>query len=174
MRFLVVNADDFNLTENVSRAIFKAHDRGIVTSTSVFCNLPLSKFQLTGLQKRKTLGIGLHLNLTFGEPLSKPNLVSSLVDREGFLKRLDQFKKSRIELKLQMEELLRFDGLWNQLSCFPPPYRFENVVLAVAAFPDTSWALAVTVCWPELHEICTGAVYGLVVSVKNGAAAAST
>jgi predicted glycoside hydrolase/deacetylase ChbG (UPF0249 family) len=31
--FLIVNADDFNLTEGVSRGIREAHRHGIVTST---------------------------------------------------------------------------------------------------------------------------------------------
>jgi len=66
MRLLIVNADDFNLTEGISRAIFSAHDRGIVNSTSVMINFPISNFQFEGLKKRPDLGTGLHLNVTSG------------------------------------------------------------------------------------------------------------
>ena len=34
-RLLIVNADDFGLTEGISRGILHAHRQGIVTSTSV-------------------------------------------------------------------------------------------------------------------------------------------
>ncbi len=83
MRFLIVNGDDFNLTEGISRAISQAHDRGILTSTSVMINMPLSKFQLQGLVGRKNLGIGLHLNATFGFPVSGLERRSALVDSSG-------------------------------------------------------------------------------------------
>jgi predicted glycoside hydrolase/deacetylase ChbG (UPF0249 family) len=81
--FVIVNADDFNLTEGVSRGILAAHRGGIVTSTTVMVNLP-------GLEKSRDLarecprlGLGLHLNLTFGPPLLPPDRVPSLVDVGG-------------------------------------------------------------------------------------------
>ncbi len=80
---LIVNADDFNLTEGVSRGILEAHRHGIVTSTTVLVNLP-------GLVQRRDLaaeaphlGLGLHLNLTFGPPVLPPSRVPSLVDAGG-------------------------------------------------------------------------------------------
>ncbi len=39
-RTLIVNADDFGLTEGVSRGILEAHRRGIVTSTTLLVNGP--------------------------------------------------------------------------------------------------------------------------------------
>ena len=38
MRQLIVNADDFGLTEEVSTGIVDAHLRGIVTSTTIMAN----------------------------------------------------------------------------------------------------------------------------------------
>lgn len=66
MRHLIVNADDFNLTEGISRAVFLTHDKGIVNSTSVMINLPISKSQFEGLRRRPNLATGLHLNVTSG------------------------------------------------------------------------------------------------------------
>ncbi len=71
MRYLIVNADDFNLTQGISRAVFCAHDRGIVNSTSVMINFPLSSYQISGLSKRPGLSVGLHLNVTSGSPKFK-------------------------------------------------------------------------------------------------------
>ena len=38
MRRLIINADDFGLTAGVNRAIVEAHQRGIVTSTTLMAN----------------------------------------------------------------------------------------------------------------------------------------
>lgn len=80
MKYLVVNADDFGLTSGVSRGILNAHHKGIVTSTTILVNLPVHA-ELLGQLKATRLGVGLHLNLTLGMPLSPP--VPSLVDSEG-------------------------------------------------------------------------------------------
>ena len=41
-RFLIVNADDFGLSEGVNRGIIEAHERGIVTSASLMVLKPAS------------------------------------------------------------------------------------------------------------------------------------
>ncbi len=81
-RTLIVNADDFGLTRGVSRGILDAHRRGIVTSTTVMVNRPIDAALIEEL-KASELGVGLHLNLTLGAPVSNPGRVPSLVDAEG-------------------------------------------------------------------------------------------
>jgi len=78
-RALIVNADDFNLTAGVSRGIAEAHRAGIVTSTTVMVNLPGLRDSLRYIQDLPRLGLGLHLNLTFGPPVSPPDKVHSLL-----------------------------------------------------------------------------------------------
>ncbi|MBI4611384.1 MAG: ChbG/HpnK family deacetylase [Candidatus Rokubacteria bacterium] len=82
MKYLIVNADDFGLTVGVSRGILEASRHGIVTSTTLLVNLPVSVELLAEL-KATRLGVGLHLNLTLGRPLSPASAVPSLVDAEG-------------------------------------------------------------------------------------------
>ena len=82
MKQLIVNADDFNLTRGVSRGILEAHARGIVTSTTVMINLPPDEALFAELA-RSTLGIGLHVNLTLGRPVTSAAELPSLVDAEG-------------------------------------------------------------------------------------------
>jgi len=82
-RALVVNADDFGVTAGVSRGILEAHRRGIVSSTTAMVNLapqPETDAEALGLPR---LGVGLHLNLTWGGPVLPAALVPSLVDGEG-------------------------------------------------------------------------------------------
>ncbi|MFA6600241.1 MAG: ChbG/HpnK family deacetylase [Candidatus Omnitrophota bacterium] len=83
MKRLIVNADDCNLTKAVTEAILDCHGRGIVSSTTFLINLPLRSAQVKRLKARKSLGVGLHLNVTLGQPLSAPEEVRSLTGAEG-------------------------------------------------------------------------------------------
>ena len=79
MRALIVNADDFGLTRGVSAGILAAHRLGIVTSTTVLVTANPDREQLA--QARAAgLGLGLHVNLTHGRPLTRGR---SLVDAAG-------------------------------------------------------------------------------------------
>lgn len=81
---LIVNADDLGLSPGVNRGVIEAHTRGIVTSTTVMINLPDAPAGLEGVKAQAAgLGVGLHLNLTYGRPVSPPNRVRSLVDEDG-------------------------------------------------------------------------------------------
>lgn len=96
-RRLIVNADDFNLTPGVTRGILLAHDRGIVTSTTILINLPLELALVRETSKRKRLGMGLHLNITLGRPVSPPQKIRSLLGPEGnFQRPLDYGKKKPV------------------------------------------------------------------------------
>jgi len=83
---LIVNADDFNLSPGVSRGIFEAAAAGVLTSTTVMINLPADNEILRDL-RGSSLGVGLHLNLTFGAPVLPAWEVRSLVDGDGWLLR---------------------------------------------------------------------------------------
>ena len=93
-RRLIVNADDFNLTPGVTRGILKAHDQGMVMSTTVLINLPLEPALVRRASRRKQLGVGLHLNITLGRPVSPPGKIRTLLKPEGNFRRpLDYFEK---------------------------------------------------------------------------------
>lgn len=80
---LIVNADDFGISRGVNRGIVEAHRTGLVTSASLMANLPSAEDALTRAAICPDLGLGLHLTLTAGQPLSRPDLVPTLVDRHG-------------------------------------------------------------------------------------------
>jgi predicted glycoside hydrolase/deacetylase ChbG (UPF0249 family) len=60
---LVVNADDFGLSDGVNRGIVEAHERGIVTSTSLMVRQPAAEAAAEYARGRGSLGVGLHLDL---------------------------------------------------------------------------------------------------------------
>jgi predicted glycoside hydrolase/deacetylase ChbG (UPF0249 family) len=115
-RTLIVNADDFGLTGGVSRGILEAHRSGVVTSTTVIVNRPIDPTLVEALLTSR-LGVGLHLNLTLGRPLSDPRRVPSLVDPEGaFFRDPRQVAsrarpdEARIELGTQIDAFRRLIG----------------------------------------------------------------
>jgi len=80
---LIVNADDFGLTEKVNQAIIKGHQQGIITSTSLLAN-GIAFDSAVALAKQFTsLGVGVHINLTEGVPLSAPLGLQGLVNPAG-------------------------------------------------------------------------------------------
>jgi predicted glycoside hydrolase/deacetylase ChbG (UPF0249 family) len=85
MKFLVVNADDFGLTENVNRGILDAHRDGIVTSTTLMANGIAFESAAAASKRFRRLGIGVHLNLSEGKPVADATKIPTLVDRGGRL-----------------------------------------------------------------------------------------
>lgn len=75
---MIVNADDFGLSPGVTDGILEAHaGGGVVSSVSVLVNAPGWEHALAALRGAATLDVGLHVNLTAGEPVSAGG---SLVD----------------------------------------------------------------------------------------------
>lgn len=69
MKYVITNADDFGYRENVNKGIIKAHTEGALSSTTVLIN-SLSNEGLKLAKSTPSLGFGLHLNITSGEPLT--------------------------------------------------------------------------------------------------------
>jgi chitin disaccharide deacetylase len=101
---LIVNADDYGLTSGTNQGIERAHAEGVVTSTSVMVNQIASE-QAADLRRRHPeLGIGIHLTLTLGEPVSDPGRVRSLVDPDGRL-----FERAELLARLRGGSLVAAD-----------------------------------------------------------------
>lgn len=64
MSLLIVNADDLGYGHGVNRGILEAHDRGIVTSTSLMVDAPAAVEAVALARARPALSLGLHVNFT--------------------------------------------------------------------------------------------------------------
>lgn len=62
-RRLIVNADDFGLSQGVNRAILAAHERGIVTSASLMVRRAAAASAAASSTAYPRLSLGLHLDL---------------------------------------------------------------------------------------------------------------
>ncbi len=80
-RRLIINADDFGISEGVNRGILEAHEAGSVTSASLLVNLPAVGHALQCVTRAPRLGVGLHFNLTAGSPVTPADRVPSLCAR---------------------------------------------------------------------------------------------
>jgi len=118
VRELIVNADDFGISEGVNRGIIKSFQDGIVSDTSLMTNLPAFDSAVSLAHHEPRLNVGIHLNLTCGKALSAPHLVSSLVNKDGsfysrrkFLQKLflDRVSYSEIAMEFteQVEKVIR-------------------------------------------------------------------
>lgn len=97
MTRLIVNADDFGLTEGVNRAIVELHRAGVVTSASLMARAGATDEAIQLARATPSLGVGCHVVLSDGEPVLPPDKIPSLVDARtgrfpnsltGFLLRL--------------------------------------------------------------------------------------
>jgi predicted glycoside hydrolase/deacetylase ChbG (UPF0249 family) len=109
-RELIVNADEFGLTEGVNHGIVRVHRQGIVTSTTMVANEHAFEHAVALLPEVPDLAIGVHLNITHGAPVLPEVRVFGLVDEDGLFYRRNRFLKrmvaGRIDL-VQVEDEFR-------------------------------------------------------------------
>ncbi len=166
MTHLVINADDLGIAHAVNTAIERAFREGILTSASVMANMPAFDDAIDGvIAPNARLGVGIHLVLTSGAPVSEPDRVPLLVDRLGVFRHgfagirrlvcgtesaaaLAQIER---ELRAQCEKCLarglrvdHVDGhrhihmipeIWRIVVCLAAEYGFPYVRLA-----DEKWS----------------------------------
>jgi predicted glycoside hydrolase/deacetylase ChbG (UPF0249 family) len=80
---LILNADDFGLTRGINRAIAELHANGALTSATLMANGPAFEDAVAIARKRPTLGVGCHVVLTDGIPVSHPSDIPSLLGSDG-------------------------------------------------------------------------------------------
>jgi len=99
MKYCIVNGDDFGASTGINRGILEAHERGILTSTSLMMNMPGTDDAVRQGCLTPTLSVGIHFNLTNegGDP------VTSLTDPVA----------CRVELQRQLQQFI------DAMGCLP-------------------------------------------------------
>jgi predicted glycoside hydrolase/deacetylase ChbG (UPF0249 family) len=80
---LILNADDFGLTPGVNRSIAELYAAGALTSATLMANGSAFDEAIAIARANPALGIGCHIVLTDGVPLSPPHTVPSLLAENG-------------------------------------------------------------------------------------------
>lgn len=98
---LIINADDYGRTPEVSHGIRYAHLHGVVTSTTCMMNIPSTAEDIKiALRETPALKMGVHLVLTAEKPILPREQVTSLVDANGFFLKYDAFIAHLPQLEL--------------------------------------------------------------------------
>lgn len=76
-----MNADDFGLAPGVNRAILELHAAEVLTSATLMAQAAATDEAVNMALAMPTLGVGCHIVLVDGAPVSSKNQASSLIDR---------------------------------------------------------------------------------------------
>jgi predicted glycoside hydrolase/deacetylase ChbG (UPF0249 family) len=106
---LILNADDFGLTRGINRAIAELHSAGALTSATLMANGPAFDHAIRIAHAQRTLGIGCHIVLTDGVPLSPPETIPTLLgpDRRSFRRSLTDFFAAALLRKISEADIAR-------------------------------------------------------------------
>jgi len=80
VRRLIVNADDFGLTDGINRAVRDLHQLSALTSTTLMAAAPRFLEAVEISRQQKLLGVGCHIVLVDGTPVANPAAISTLLD----------------------------------------------------------------------------------------------
>jgi len=82
-RRLIVNADDFGMSEEVNEAVIRAYKEGVLTSTSLMVTGAAFEQAVKLATENPGLAVGIHLVTVVGKSVLSHAQIPSLVDREG-------------------------------------------------------------------------------------------
>ena len=110
---LIIEADDFGLSKSISDGIVDGINGGYITSTNIMANMPFAKYAVEKAMENYIKSVGLHFNLTIGQPLTKNSL---LTDENGvFLYNKKQIENPNLtyesvyaEMMAQIKQIEKF------------------------------------------------------------------
>lgn len=116
-RFAIINGDDFGFSSGVNQAIIKAHEQGVLTSTSLMVTGEAATHAIALAHDHPNLAVGLHLVLVCGRRVLPQSEIPHLVDSAGNFSSDSlnaglryQFSRAarrelRLEIRAQLEKL---------------------------------------------------------------------
>lgn len=145
MKRLLLQSDDYGITEGVSAGILQAVRNGMIRNTGLFVNM---KSSATAAEQIKDVDVclGIDINYVAGKPVTAPEKIPHLVDDTGAFRKLGRIlKENRVEY---------IDGIIYHFA--EDPYPYEEILLEtenqVKQFEKLTGKL------PEYlhpHSICT-------------------
>ena len=141
---LIIEADDFGLSESISNGIIDGINGGYITSTNIMANMPFAKYAVEKALENNIKSVGLHFNLTVGKPLTK-NLL--LTDENGvFLYNRKQIENPNLtyesvynEMMAQIKQIEKFSKgklKLNHITCHQPDLC-DNAIIRQVVYDIT-------------------------------------
>jgi hopanoid biosynthesis associated protein HpnK len=106
---LILNADDFGLTAGINRAIGELDSAGVLTSATLMASGPAFHDAVAVAHAHPSLGVGCHIVLTDGVPISPPASIPTLIGADGksFRPSLTQFLGALFLGRIRADEVAR-------------------------------------------------------------------
>jgi len=106
---LILNADDFGLTRGINRAIAELHAAGALTSATLMASGPAFDDAISTARSHPTLGVGCHVVLTDGTPISPPQSIPTLLGPDGttFRAQLSHFTRDLLLGRIDEADIAR-------------------------------------------------------------------
>ena len=86
---ILINADDFGLTQGITDGIIQAHQSGIVHATTMMMNGRAVPYAVQQAKRFPELKVGVHLVLSYGRPLT--TTTTTLTDASGQFRFTNQY-----------------------------------------------------------------------------------
>ncbi len=102
---LIVNADDYGYFESVSKGIMEGAEAGVITATGIMANSPSFNERIEWLKEVPDLDLGVHLNITYGRPLSS-TMVNKLKFNNGIFPEKFTVAKVLVAKKIQVVDIV--------------------------------------------------------------------
>jgi chitin disaccharide deacetylase len=90
-RRLIINADDFGLTEGINRAILELNSADVLPSATLMATGPAFRDAVHSAFRQPSLGVGCHVTLVDGLAISPPHEIPSLAPAARFRPQLSTF-----------------------------------------------------------------------------------
>ena len=94
VRRLIINADDFGLTQGVNRAIVEGHEHGVVSSATLMANGGAFEDAIQRAKSTPRLSVGCHVVLVDGLPVLPEGQTPTLSDKKAYDGRFHESLKS--------------------------------------------------------------------------------
>ena len=106
---LILNADDFGLTRGINRAIAELHAAGALHSATLMAGGAAFDDAIRIAQAHPALGVGCHVVLTDGVPVSRPETIPTLLGPDGksFRPSLRDFFVAAVAGRISEDEIAR-------------------------------------------------------------------
>lgn len=112
---IIITGDDFGLAVPVNEAVEEAHQRGVLTTTSLLIGSPAAADAIQRARRNPRLRVGLHVAVCEGTPVLPAHDLPDLVDRQGELRgpvraAVGFFLRPRVREQLRREIRAQFES----------------------------------------------------------------
>ncbi|WP_368251316.1 ChbG/HpnK family deacetylase [Enterococcus sp. 2201sp1_2201st1_B8_2201SCRN_220225] len=104
MRKILMRADDLGYSEAVNYGILKSIQDGVITSVGLMSSMTAAAHGVKLVQQEK-IALGLHFNISIGQPAADPKLIPSLVQANGEFKPSSDYRNAQSDF-VNLEEII--------------------------------------------------------------------